>query len=732
MSKFLDDLQRWTEAQVAAILRGQIGAKRKDYLAADINKLLRDRINDPLTIKVGDAVGAEFLRTNRRNGAGLKFTSVLSGLFTGTQANPYTDGEFQYVYFVVHDGGYNFHRTERQSTTALLDSLAYDDNYDYRFKLMPCTYVSEGAWIGPTTAYSGMYTGEMRKVAQLLYGLGTEVPYSYCWQKTHGIFIDLVGRPWVIEVSNEDGITAWPLATSAPDSYLREVTGLKYIPVPVSALLPLGSRRQLANAEDLAEYADFGTLFTECGWAFDSNGRNAVNVAFEFIDNGNTFTGWKTHLFKIIIAGDEGGPTIATVVDAEQTYLFANNWSLCPIKYPTYNGTSGVFFRVFNELINDGTPPGDYNNGIFHAWYDGDDLMIARRNLTYASVKNVDTRPSGPSYGCISGHAIPFGGSGSHEFGRYQKTEDYLFSIDNGNSGFSDYVWGEKFIGKPERIDYAWTSIGSAVRASYYGGSPIGIASNCSWVSDKSTTYDANRPVILQAAIIPFHTRTGVYFYRTVQEVAAAAIYTSSEEKNVWAHGEFEIAWPYSKAYCITPNCVCGENSPPGVFKYIGWWGTQSYLNGDGTPFNLSGGDLLERYGPDPVYPDRTLYCYTGGDTGEYSCSLAATVTVTEEDPIASSQELKFSFGKNVITLISNADFDVYNEYTNYDRDTMASYGQAMFATLDAFSNAGAIYVTTDGSTIHYEKGANIIYPGIESIRPYSIGWFGVPFPDLK
>ena len=86
-------------------------------------------------------------------------------------------------------------------------------------------------------------------------------------------------------------ITAWPLATSAPDSYLREVTGLKYIPVPVSALLPLGSRRQLANAEDLAEYADFGTLFTECGWAFDSNGRNAVNVAFEFIDNGNTFTG---------------------------------------------------------------------------------------------------------------------------------------------------------------------------------------------------------------------------------------------------------------------------------------------------------------------------------------------------------------------------------------------------------------------------------------------------------
>ena len=68
MSKFLDDLQRWTEAQVAAILRGRIGAKRKDYLAADINKLLRDRINEPLAIKVGDKILAEFLRTGTRTG----------------------------------------------------------------------------------------------------------------------------------------------------------------------------------------------------------------------------------------------------------------------------------------------------------------------------------------------------------------------------------------------------------------------------------------------------------------------------------------------------------------------------------------------------------------------------------------------------------------------------------------------------------------------------------------
>jgi hypothetical protein len=65
VSDFWDDLQRWTEAQVAAILRGRIRAKRKDYLAADINKLLRDRINEPLAIKVGDKVLAEFLRNSR-------------------------------------------------------------------------------------------------------------------------------------------------------------------------------------------------------------------------------------------------------------------------------------------------------------------------------------------------------------------------------------------------------------------------------------------------------------------------------------------------------------------------------------------------------------------------------------------------------------------------------------------------------------------------------------------
>jgi hypothetical protein len=66
MSDFWADLQRWTEAQVAAILRGRIVARRKDYLASDINKLLRDRINEPLAIKVGDKVLAEFLRTAGR------------------------------------------------------------------------------------------------------------------------------------------------------------------------------------------------------------------------------------------------------------------------------------------------------------------------------------------------------------------------------------------------------------------------------------------------------------------------------------------------------------------------------------------------------------------------------------------------------------------------------------------------------------------------------------------
>ena len=51
---------------MAAILRGRIRAKRKDYLAADINKLLRDRITEPLTIKVGNKVLAEFLRNEGR------------------------------------------------------------------------------------------------------------------------------------------------------------------------------------------------------------------------------------------------------------------------------------------------------------------------------------------------------------------------------------------------------------------------------------------------------------------------------------------------------------------------------------------------------------------------------------------------------------------------------------------------------------------------------------------
>lgn len=64
--QFRRDLQAWTEAQIAAFLRGRIGAKRKDYLAADINKLLRDRISKRLAIKKGQGIPSEFLRNNQR------------------------------------------------------------------------------------------------------------------------------------------------------------------------------------------------------------------------------------------------------------------------------------------------------------------------------------------------------------------------------------------------------------------------------------------------------------------------------------------------------------------------------------------------------------------------------------------------------------------------------------------------------------------------------------------
>jgi hypothetical protein len=88
MSDFWADLQRWTEAQVAAILRGRIGARRKDYLAADINKLLRDRITEPLTIKVGNKVLAEFLRNEGRKPQTLpEIPAIDHGWATG----PYTD-----------------------------------------------------------------------------------------------------------------------------------------------------------------------------------------------------------------------------------------------------------------------------------------------------------------------------------------------------------------------------------------------------------------------------------------------------------------------------------------------------------------------------------------------------------------------------------------------------------------------------------------------------------------
>jgi hypothetical protein len=205
---------------------------------------------------------------------------------------------------------------------------------------------------------SSMFSGEMRKVVQVLQGMNQTVSYSPTWYKTHGVFTAQDKSKWVIEVSSS-GVVAYPMNVCS-----TAIEGLGYTPLPTTK--PAGGYITLLTADQVKDAYSKVPFFPACGWAFNPGGHKAINVA---VTNDDDKT--KTTLYRLTITEVENRPASATLVEADSGFIHGPKW--VHMKFPDIDGVlfsfdtsngSSVFTTVCDAPV--------------FAYYDGDTEVVAQ------------------------------------------------------------------------------------------------------------------------------------------------------------------------------------------------------------------------------------------------------------------------------------------------------------------------------------------------------------------
>jgi len=239
---------------------------------------------------------------------------------------------------------------------------------------------------------AGLFSGTMKKVVQLSAGLNIPIPYSFCWAKTHGIWVGSDGSHWLISISS-DGI----YAVAMPQE--RELTIeenedfgtlIGYIPAFDPQLNEnVGDWYMLATAGEVADAYDKSPMYATCGWAFSENGHECGNTCWQA--EPNPTEGWfnnpckKGYRYKIEIVGGEA-PTSASMSEESDGWLWTEEQPFkVPIAIVLYEepiytlitfwlSSVGIFGgQVLRPL------DGEYDiEADLHVWYDGNDEQVLK------------------------------------------------------------------------------------------------------------------------------------------------------------------------------------------------------------------------------------------------------------------------------------------------------------------------------------------------------------------
>ena len=174
-----------------------------------------------------------------------------------------------------------------------------------------------------------MYTGKMRKVAQLAMGVvqNKAIEYQHSYSCTHGIYTHADGTLWLIEISATNGILAKKLTGyKNADNKIMDTVIKTHLPlIPDGKAFPTDPVKLLKAVKDksiryLGDTLDFYTkqsYFSDCGWAFSEDGHTIKNTCWDWPD-----THKRGYLYTILIASDATGPIGSVCTLSDSGYIF--------------------------------------------------------------------------------------------------------------------------------------------------------------------------------------------------------------------------------------------------------------------------------------------------------------------------------------------------------------------------------------------------------------------------
>ena len=240
-----------------------------------------------------------------------------------------------------------FKATKDAAKKVLFRPAAADSFEDSRELATPLTtkkYFDDpkglGSQVGAISA--GMYSGEMRKVIQVLLGLKkqVEITYTYDFLDTYGVHKATDGSFWLIRIAKEHGVLAMPLGLSRAnksksackaeqecEKVFKGIPTGKDFPKDIEKAITDMKVLRLAKKDQIANFYKLKPYYPGCGWSFNNSGSEAHNTCFSPGGTSDQEYGCSYH-YKITINITKQGNTLGLGYTGNAKLSVVNSYRL--------------------------------------------------------------------------------------------------------------------------------------------------------------------------------------------------------------------------------------------------------------------------------------------------------------------------------------------------------------------------------------------------------------------
>lgn len=571
-----------------------------------------------------------------------------------------------------------------------------------------------------------MFSGEMRKVVQLLQGGPMEIPYESGYGCTHGIFRVDNKPPWVIEISSA-GVSAWPLPHVSPQGASWETGGLPYTPLSVPTLPAAEQRRWLLDSATMYQFYIGSGYSGFMGWAFSASGKEAQNICLK----NALQVGWtnytKAHRYKLVFATDENGaPTSAVLSEEDSDWIWSNHVT-CQVLFPHIWQTGPTLDRLETFPDHKAAPADPPFEFPIYVFYIGEEAQIF--NYHYSGPTTVATPANPPPTDDVP---LRFSDAGTYNYhgDTFWLNGAYITGVPGANNDQNNRsVWATK-----DTIVLRFSSRGVV-------GTSGGLFDNTQFAERLLYTGTSNADLTYFTFVVPFFEREAFYYYEANAKstgqtstnfegvLTSGPSYYGPARLSQWLLGDYEYDTP--------GTCIRTSTGHAFVTAY-------KFSNGEATGAGYSPIDAFYKLG------------------GGTECSLPPREQNTCEGTVlwvsAAGGSVATGAYKEIVNNPNTEEFSHYFKYfysrggslVEVDLDPpgdrfvsepfttgLGGSPELMGAWQDVFSGRGYISKAPElGYDPKRAVGSLGGYSGLignASTLPASYhvsGWFGVPFPD--